>query len=290
MLEIVNILSSYMFRKTVSSMNLTGVFANWIATLYPKISINEKILDNFIFEITNLNGKRLSFVTDDEFKTALTGAEVYNSNYKKYIIKKLESVQSKEKVLFDNLTVDHIIPQKLDINWKQRVAYNDKSRSEYSRILHSLGNLTLTGYNSEKKNTDKDIFSDSNLLMNRKIDIKTFDLKSVENRTKEMVELALNIWPSPKLTVNNSSNNKNKIEINFFDIIIEDYEESPSKLHIGEKNYLIDDWNSLFQILTNEFSEYFSHTELKGNTNQKFNTVIDKLDSLSQDEIIRIEF
>ncbi|UPU38895.1 HNH endonuclease family protein [Erysipelothrix sp. Poltava] len=136
-----------------------------------------------------MSGKRLAFVTDKEFRSALLEAEVYNTKYKKYILKTLESSQSKEKVNFDNLTVDHIIPQTLDAYWTLKVSYDPISRNEYSRILHTLGNLTLTGYNSEKGNTDRDVYSNSNLALNREINLKSFNLESVKIRTENLTEL-----------------------------------------------------------------------------------------------------
>lgn len=290
MFEIASILSSYMFRKTVASVNLTGMFANWIATLFSKITKNEKIKANFIYEITSLSGKRLAFVTDEEFKTALMGAEVYNSNYKKYILKTLESTQSKEKVNFDNLTVDHIIPQTLDADWRLKVAFDDNSRNEYRRVLHTLGNLTLTGYNSEKGNSARDVYSNSNLTLNRMIDLKSFNLESVKNRSEKLAELALNIWYSPNLLVSNIDDSTPIIEVNFFDLVIADYEEPPKKLHIGSKNYNISDWQELFDLLSKEYSEYFSGTKLKGTINQQFNITVDILNSLDRDEIIKLEF
>lgn len=290
MLEILSILSSYMFRKTVASVNLTGMFANWIATLFSKITHDKNIKENFINEITSLSGKRLAFVTDKEFRSSLLEAEVYNTKYKKYILKTLESSQSKEKINFDNLTVDHIIPQTLDAYWTLKVSYDPNSRNEYSRILHTLGNLTLTGYNSEKGNTDRDVYSNSNLALNREINLKSFNLESVKIRTENLTELALNIWYSPNLLLPDTDNSTPLIEVNFFDLVIEDYEEPPKKLHIGSRNYNISEWHELFDLLSKEYSEYFSGTKLKGTINQKFNITMDILDSLDQDEVIKLEF
>ena len=62
------------------------------------------------------------------------------------------------------------------------------------------------------------------------------------------------------------------------------------KLHIGLKNYNIGAWQELFDLLSKEYSEYFSGTKLKGTINQQFNITMDILNSLDQDEMTKLEF
>ena len=66
--------------------------------------------------------------------------------------KKLENFGRKEKVDINEYTIEHIMPQNIDNSsaWQKELGENYKEIHE--KYLHSLGNLTLTGYNSEYSN------------------------------------------------------------------------------------------------------------------------------------------
>lgn len=85
--------------------------------------------------------------TDQEFREALIYKPLYKKNICKYILSVIEN-SSKEQINTNNLTIEHILPQKENaIVWKKEIgeSYDDI----YRKYLHTLGNLTFTGYNSE---------------------------------------------------------------------------------------------------------------------------------------------
>lgn len=62
----------------------------------------------------------------------------------------IERNRSKETVEFDSLTIEHIMPQTLTAKWK--IDLGKRAQEIYNEYLHCLGNLTLSGYNSELSN------------------------------------------------------------------------------------------------------------------------------------------
>lgn len=89
---------------------------------------------------------------DDEIIQTLQTLKIYsiNASRTKMILDKLENNKRKEYVPTSEYTIEHIMPQTLSNEWKQDLG-TDYERI-YETYLHTIGNLTLTGYNSEYKN------------------------------------------------------------------------------------------------------------------------------------------
>ena len=64
-------------------------------------------------------------------------------------MRKLENFDRKERVDVDSYTIEHVMPQNPDLSpeWQEELGPEWKTVQE--RWLHTIGNLTLTGYNSE---------------------------------------------------------------------------------------------------------------------------------------------
>lgn len=58
----------------------------------------------------------------------------------------IENGDGKEVLQAENLTIEHIMPQTLSADW------NYINPEEHEQYLHTLGNLSVTGYNSELSN------------------------------------------------------------------------------------------------------------------------------------------
>src|SRR5260221_14780030 len=63
-----------------------------------------------------------------------------------------ESFGSKEPVEYQSLTIEHVLPQTPTPEWRQALSDDlagDETFAElHGSLVHPLGNLTLTGYNS----------------------------------------------------------------------------------------------------------------------------------------------
>ena len=111
-----------------------------------------------------------------------------------------ESYDHKECVSFEKatITIEHVLPQTLTDWWKSHLG--DEWEMVHELWLHTLGNLTLTGYNSELSNDDfeakRQKLSESHLEINRYFDgIAAWRLEDIKNRSAELSAVALEIWP-----------------------------------------------------------------------------------------------
>ena len=106
--------------------------------------------------------------------------------------------QGKETVDISKLTVEHIMPQTLSAKWKKTLG--EQNARNYKTWLHTLGNLTLTAYNSELSNkpySDKrECLKDSNLYLNRYFrDINDWNFDEIKERGKHLADIAIKVWP-----------------------------------------------------------------------------------------------
>jgi predicted transport protein len=147
------------------------------------------------------------FPADDEFQRELQAKDLYNFRSRSYWLRRLENHDRKERVSVDEYTIEHILPQNdnLSPQWKTDLG------AEWERIqktwLHTLGNLTLTGYNPElsdrpftEKRDMKGGFSDSPLRMNQglaKLDRWTED--TIKSRAAQLAGKAVCVWVTPSL-------------------------------------------------------------------------------------------
>ena len=105
-----------------------------------------------------LGGKRCP--DDEAFALALSTQPLYSTAEKnarlRLILERLESsFQHKEPADLSNATIEHVLPQTLTDAWQKELG--EGAPEHWSRLLHTLGNLTLTGYNSELSNEPYDV-------------------------------------------------------------------------------------------------------------------------------------
>lgn len=147
MLKILKFLLSYTVRRIICeipSNSLRGFYKS----LYSRtIKSNQK---DYYYKIVSFfeNIKtRDKIIGDKEFKNALIYKPLYKKPICKFILSSIEN-STKEKIDILNLTIEHILPQKENsIVWKEEIGSNYKN--VYELYLHTLGNLTITGLNSE---------------------------------------------------------------------------------------------------------------------------------------------
>jgi uncharacterized protein with ParB-like and HNH nuclease domain/predicted transport protein len=216
-LILIQTIESYVFRRTVcaipsNSMNKT------FATLSKSIN-KEKHLESIQSYLLLLPSYR-RFPNDDEFKREIKTKDLYKFRNRSYWIRRLENHGRKERVSIDEYTIEHIMPQneKLSTAWKTTLG------SEWKRVhqtyLHTLGNLTLTGYNSEysdqlfseKRDMEKG-FRESPLNLNQGLSqVEEWNEDAICKRAERLSTLALDVWVYPKLKVSVIDSYKSKPE------------------------------------------------------------------------------
>ena len=173
--KVLQFLLNYSIRRLVceiGSNSLRGLYK----TLYSRVFSCESNKNNYYDSIVSFFMQltsRDALPSDNEFKTALKTNNLYRKNALcKYLLTAIEN-RGKEKVS-GNLTIEHILPQNKNLSpvWKEMLGDNWADIQE--KYIHTLGNLTLTGYNSELG--DKPFAKKKEMLSN--VDSKTVRLYS----------------------------------------------------------------------------------------------------------------
>ena len=197
--EAIEIIESYIFRRSVCDMqtrSLNQIFASLAYAIQ-----NDDPLTSLKIALYR-SGKKRRFPSDIEFCDALTTRDVYSMRHHFYLLDRLEN-DSKEKIDTTSFTVEHVLPQNqnLGASWREMLGSDWKTIQE--TWLHRLGNLTLTGYNSEysdrsftdKKTMEKG-FDESPLRINHFIRESTkWTVIEIEERGKRLSKQASKIWP-----------------------------------------------------------------------------------------------
>jgi len=104
--------------------------------------------DSLVSFFTQLTSRDV-LPSEDAFAAALAGNNLYRKNALcKYLLSSIEN-QGKERIDTEPLTIEHIMPQNKGLSPEWQKMLGDNWESVHAQYLHTLGNLTLTGYNSE---------------------------------------------------------------------------------------------------------------------------------------------
>ncbi|GAA9999124.1 DUF262 and DUF1524 domain-containing protein [Helicobacter pylori] len=132
------------------------------------------------------------FPNNDEFKDCFITINFYRFKKNKYFFERLENFDRNERVYTHEYTTEHIMPQELTEEWKKDLGEN--FQAIHNKYLHTIGNLTLTGYNStysnksfkEKQGMEKG-FKDSPLRLNQGLrDLKSFGEEEIKKRANDL--------------------------------------------------------------------------------------------------------
>lgn len=203
--EIISLVENYVFRRVICGIP-TNSLNKTFATLYKTID-KTNYLESLKAAFQLMDSYK-RYPNDVEFEKEIIMKDVYNFRNRNYLLSKLENFGRKEAVNVDDYTIEHILPQnpKLSDEWKTMLGVNWQKDQE--ALLHTLGNLTLTGYNSElsdrpftQKKTIEGGFNDSPIRLNefmRKVDV--WNSEQILLRAKELAKKAQQIWYAPNLS------------------------------------------------------------------------------------------
>ena len=203
-IEIIRLIESYVFRRVVCGIptnSLNKTFAS-----FGKSIIKEKYLESVKAHFNKMTSYR-RFPNDEEFVTELTCRDLYNFRSRSYWLRRLENHERKERVNVSEYTIEHILPQNNDLNLDWRRALGPDWEKIQQKYVHTIGNLTLTGYNSEYSDkffTDKrDMkggFRESPLKLNRELaNLETWNEEKILQRAENLAKEALKVWQYPQL-------------------------------------------------------------------------------------------
>ena len=205
LLQIIRLCISYVFRRSIcdvppNSLNKT------FATLRNEIRTNDYL--NSIKAFFVLQDGYKEFPNDERFTTAFKSRDIYNMRSRNFILRQLENFGNKAPICIENYTIEHIMPQNRNLSpeWQEMLGGNWKEVQK--TYLHTIGNLTLTAYNSEMSDhsflTKIDMeggFKESALRLNSFV-VKQSEWteETIKERACILAEKAKQIWPFPAIT------------------------------------------------------------------------------------------
>jgi len=205
--EAINLLESYIFRRSVCEMQTRSLGQIFSALSYrikpeqPLVSLKVALARQ---------GKQRKFPNDSEFRIALESRDVYSMRTCAYLLERLENFENREPTNTSNYSIEHVMPQ----NEQLRREWQEMLGLDWQRVhetwLHRLGNLTLTGYNStysdrsfQDKKSIPGGFSDSTLRLNRFIrEQSSWNAQIMHARTEQLTMKALQIWSPLAVDIN----------------------------------------------------------------------------------------
>ncbi len=218
------LIESYICRRAVC-----GLGTNSLNKVFP--SFTKHIQKNEYFKSLKAHFGSLTnnqrFPNNDEFKKLFITIDFYKFKKNRYFFERLENFDTKERVYTHEYTKEHIMPQILTEEWERDLGENFKEI--HNKYLHTIGNLTKTGYNPEysnksfqKKQGMEKGFKDSPLRLNQGLrDLKSFGEEEIKKRANDLADLALKIWTYPKLdaeTLEKYKPKKDKKEKKVYDL------------------------------------------------------------------------
>lgn len=149
--KILNLLLSYSIRRLIceiGSNSLRGLYKTLYSRIFARPEHKAHYYDAIVSFLQQMTS-RDAIPSDADFALALRERNLYRKNALcKYLLAAIEN-QGKEKIVTDNLTIEHIMPQNRNLSTAWQKMLGDDWESVREHYLHTLGNLTLTGYNSE---------------------------------------------------------------------------------------------------------------------------------------------
>ena len=203
--KILQVVISYLWRRAICEIP-TNSLSKTFATLYQAVDKDDYV--NSIIKAFVFKSSYKRFSSDYEVREKLQTKDIYHFRLRKYLLEALENYYHKEPIDLNtaNYTIEHIMPQNIEHNlsWQQMLGEN--WQEVHSLYLHTLGNLTITGYNAEMSNKSfvekvngESGFKHSHLKLSESIaQCDVWNKKAIQRRTNILTDIILKIWKYPE--------------------------------------------------------------------------------------------
>lgn len=193
--KILQFILAYLLRRMVCgvpSNTLRGLFTYLYNRIFKVASNKQKYyetLNKFLFTVSSKD----VIPSAAEFERALQKANIYGNNALcRFLLLDIENGDGKEILQAENLTIEHIMPQTLSADWRHI------RPEEHEEYLHTLGNLSVTGYNSELSNKSfaekQDIIRENSkavVLNSDVLDKDSWNIADIQARAKRLAGIIL---------------------------------------------------------------------------------------------------
>lgn len=242
-LQVMDVIESYWARRIICNLP-SNALNKVFATLHREVHnyLNKQPDVRYVDVLTYLilkKGRSSIFPKDDELKADFSTRQIYKipNNARAFIFERLENQDNKEKhdvvkqIYEHTATIEHIMPQTLSDDWKK--ALGDDWERIHQYYLHTMANLTLTGYNSQysnltfiqKRDMEKG-FKESAYRLNTYVrSCEKWTEDELLKRQTDLFNVVLSLWPMPSTTFQPA-----KAEAESASLDEEDYEFTGKKL------------------------------------------------------------
>lgn len=202
---IIRLCISYVFRRSICDIP-TNSLNKTFATLKNEIKTDDYV--NSIKAFFVMRDDYKEFPDDDKFTAAFVSRDIYTMRSRNFILSHLENYGNKAPIIIENYTIEHIMPQNSSLSpeWQQMLGAN--WREIQKTYLHTIGNLTLTAYNSEMSDhpfmVKMDMeggFKESALRLNAYVvKLTEWNEQRIKERAAILADKAKQIWAFPDMT------------------------------------------------------------------------------------------
>ena len=197
--SIVQVIENYVVRRFVCFVP-TNQFNKIFPGLYNQI--RREAHPSILTGVRSILAGR-GYPKDVEFRKALVENSLYGSGDRqakvRFILERIERhLAGKEPPKLETVSVEHVMPQTLTDDWRAQLG--EDWETAHALWLHTLGNLTLTGYNSEMSNDDfsakRQRLTGGTLHLNKLFaGFESWRATDIRARAEILVEPILSIWP-----------------------------------------------------------------------------------------------
>lgn len=203
--KIFQVVISYLWRRAICEIP-TNSLSKTFAILYQAVNKDDYV--NSIIKALVFKSSYKRFPSDYEVREKLQTKDIYHFRLRKYLLEALENYYHKEPIDLNtaNYTIEHIMPQNIEHNLSWQQMLGEDWQEVHSLYLHTLGNLTITGYNAEMSNKSfwekvngESGFKHSHLKLNESIaQCDVWNKKAIQRRTNILTDIILKIWKYPE--------------------------------------------------------------------------------------------
>ena len=203
-IKTLQLVESYIFRRAVCGLSnkfLNHIFVDILGEM--DTGDENNYLENLNETFLDLQAQR-RYPRDREFRLFFQTKDMSNFSSRDYLLRRLENYERKEPVGVNEFTVEHVMPQTLNDQWKRDLGENFQQIHEV--WVNNIGNLTLTGRNlelgnrpfKEKRDMLKEGFRYSPLYLNRSLaHAEKWNQSTVKARANELAKRACEVWVYP---------------------------------------------------------------------------------------------
>lgn len=231
--KILQFILAYLLRRMVCgvpSNTLRGLFTYLYNRIFKVASNKQKYyetLNKFLFTVSSKD----VIPSAGEFERALQKANIYGNNALcRFLLLDIENGDGKEILQAENLTIEHIMPQTLSADWSHI------RPEEHEEYLHTLGNLSVTGYNSELSNKSfaekQDIIRENSkavILNSDVLDKESWNIANIQVRAKRLAGIVMTRYKIERIV-------DDSIEFEYIEMLtLDNYDEVTGKKLVSFK-------------------------------------------------------